>query len=98
MMLCALSAWYAGYSQIVIVGTEASAMKQELARHHLPFAIVIPVAPGHDQATVSRMLPFTASMTSRGAAAAAYVCRDFTCRQPVITADELVRQLEPVSA
>jgi uncharacterized protein YyaL (SSP411 family) len=98
MMLCALSAWYAGYSQIVIVGTEASAMKQELARHHLPFAIVIPVAPGHDQETVSRMLPFTASMTSRGAAAAAYVCRDFTCRQPVITADELVRQLEPVSA
>jgi uncharacterized protein YyaL (SSP411 family) len=98
MMMCVLSAWHAGYSQVVIVGSEAAALKQELARRHLPFAIVVPIAPGHEQQTVGQLLPFTAAMTTRGAGAAAYVCREFTCREPVTTADALAGQLEPVSA
>ncbi len=97
MMMCALSAWHAGYSQVVIVGAEASLLKQELARHYLPFAIVIPFLPGEDQDAVARLLPFTASMTTRGAAAAAYVCRDFACQQPVTTAGDFARQLSPAS-
>ena len=98
MMMCVLSAWHAGYSQVVVVGSDGLPLKQQLARMHLPFAIVIPVVPGPEQETLARLLPFTASMTTRGAAAAAYVCRDFTCREPVTSAEELVRQLEPVSA
>jgi uncharacterized protein YyaL (SSP411 family) len=97
MMMCALSAWHAGYSQVVIVGPQASPLKQELARHHLPFAIVIPITPGDDQNAVARLLPFTSSMTTHGAPAAAYVCRDFTCQQPVTTAADLARQLSPTS-
>ncbi len=93
MMMCVLSGWHAGYSQVVIVGSDVSALKQELARHHLPFALVIPVEPGAHQDAVARLLPFTAAMTTRGAAAAAYVCRDFTCQQPVTDAEALARQL-----
>ena len=94
MMLCALSAWHAGHSQIVIAGdaVAADALKDEVARHYLPFGIVIPVAGGAAHDAVSRLLPFTASMTGRGRAAA-YVCRDFTCRQPVTTPEDLAREL-----
>jgi uncharacterized protein YyaL (SSP411 family) len=94
MMLCALSAWHAGLSQIVIAGDAevAHALNVEVARHYLPFGIVIPIAGGADD-TLSRLLPFTASMTRRGGAAA-YVCRDFTCRQPVTTPADLAQELE----
>jgi uncharacterized protein YyaL (SSP411 family) len=64
----------------------------ELARHYLPFAIVIPVSATESRDELSKLLPFTAAMTA-GAGAAAYVCRDFTCRQPVGTASELRREL-----
>jgi uncharacterized protein YyaL (SSP411 family) len=65
MMLCSLSAWHAGLSQIVIAGSpDASrALTEELSRHYLPFAIVIPLTPGPAQDAVGRVLPFTAAMT-----------------------------------
>jgi uncharacterized protein YyaL (SSP411 family) len=96
MMLCALSAWHAGPSQIVIAGEAeaARALKEETAAHYMPFAVVIPVAPDASHERLSRLLPFTASMTSRGSAAA-YVCRDFTCRQPVTTREALAMELTP---
>jgi uncharacterized protein YyaL (SSP411 family) len=93
MMLCALSAWHAGHSQIVIAGDSGAArsLETELARHYLPFAIVIPVSATARE-NLSRLLPFTAAMTAREGAAA-YVCRDFTCRQPVTTAEDLAKEL-----
>ena len=89
MMLCALSAWHAGHSQIVIAGDGGAArsLETELARHYLPFAIVIPISATARE-NLSRLLPFTAAMTAREGATA-YVCRDFTCRQPVTTAEDL---------
>ncbi|MEP6919083.1 MAG: hypothetical protein ABJC89_25810, partial [Acidobacteriota bacterium] len=95
MMLCALSGWHAGYSQIVIAGAGVNAeeLRAEVARHYLPFAIVIPVAPGPRQAELGRLLPFTAAMSGGTGPAAAYVCRDFTCRQPVSTIEDLAREL-----
>jgi uncharacterized protein len=92
MMMCVLSAWNAGLSQVVVVGRDHSVLTKELARRHLPFAIVIPIAPGGEQDALARLLPFTASMTATGAAAA-YICRDFTCRQPVTTPEDLAREL-----
>jgi hypothetical protein len=97
MMMGVLSAWHAGYSQIAIAGSEPSVLKRELARHHLPFALVIPIVPGADQEAIGRLLPFTAGMTARGAAAAAYVCRNFTCAQPVSSPDDLARQIAPAT-
>jgi uncharacterized protein YyaL (SSP411 family) len=97
MMLCALSGWHAGYSQIVVVGPSASndtkALLGETARHYLPFAVVIPVAPGESQAAVGVLLPFVAGMSARDGGAAAFVCRDFACRQPVGSVESLQREL-----
>jgi uncharacterized protein YyaL (SSP411 family) len=95
MMLCALSAWHAGHSQVVIAGDDSRAVRaleEETARHYLPFSIIIPVGPDVSRQALSKRLPFTASMTAP-AGAAAYVCRDFTCRQPVTTPSDLAREL-----
>jgi uncharacterized protein YyaL (SSP411 family) len=94
MMLSALSVWHAGMSQVVIVGTpqRARPFLEEVARHYVPFAIVIPIAREDGSNGIGGLLPFAAAMTDRGSAAA-YVCRDFTCRQPVTTVQDLAREL-----
>jgi uncharacterized protein len=84
MMLCALSAWHAGLSQVVVTGDRGDgatvALEGELASRYLPFAIHVPLTPATHQAVASRV-EFVRAMS--GSAAAVYVCRDFTCRQPV---------------
>ncbi len=101
MMLCALSAWHAGCSQVVVVGgrhsEDARALVAETARHYLPFGLVIPVSPGEGQAAVGRVLPWLGAMSPREGTAAAYVCRDFACRQPVSTPEALRTELEAAS-
>jgi hypothetical protein len=96
MMLSALSAWHAGLSQIVIVGPRrvqtTQALNSAVSKHYLPFAIQVPVEPGDKQAALAERLPFVGSMTA-GPGAAAYVCRDFTCRQPVFDPDALADEL-----
>jgi uncharacterized protein YyaL (SSP411 family) len=97
MMLCALSAWHARPSQVVVAGDPAAdatrALRAELARHYLPFAIVIPVHPGSAQTELAPLVPALAAMGTLDGRATAYVCRDFTCRQPVTTAGDLAREL-----
>jgi uncharacterized protein len=95
MMLCALAAWHAGSSQIAIVGDDDAArpLQMELAHHYLPFALSVPVSTTAARENLSRLLPFTAAMTADDGAAA-YVCRNFTCRQPVTTAQDLARKIQ----
>jgi uncharacterized protein YyaL (SSP411 family) len=97
MMLCVLSGWHAGYSQVVIAGdpeaNETAALRVETASHYLPFGIVLPLAPGEAQDAAAVLLPFTAAMSPQGGRAAAFVCRDFVCRQPVTSAADLRREL-----
>ncbi len=99
MMLCALSAWHAGFDQIVLVGDpdapKTRALKSALAARYLPFGIVVPVAPGAPQQALAERLPFIGAMTT-GAGAAAYVCRDFACRQPVSDPEDLAQELAAV--
>ena len=42
-------------------------------------------------------LPFVAAMEPVNGATAAYVCRNFTCRQPVTTADALLQELRTIA-
>jgi uncharacterized protein YyaL (SSP411 family) len=97
MMLCGLSAWHAGLSQIVIAGApdapDTQALRHELARHYLPFAIIIPLQPGPRQHALADRLPFVAAMSPRDGQATAYVCREFACRQPVASAEDLATEL-----
>ena len=95
MMLAALSTFHAGSSQVVIVGDEETArpLLAELARHYLPFAVTIPVRPGAHQEAAAKMLPFVAGMRAAPGAATAFVCRNFTCREPAATSEALAGQL-----
>jgi hypothetical protein len=96
MLLCALSAWHAGHSQIVVVADSREAQREllgELARIYQPFAIVIPVTTGAPQEALAGRLPFIAAMTPHDGRAAAYVCRNFACRQPVTSLEALRAEL-----
>ncbi|HVL66997.1 MAG TPA: thioredoxin domain-containing protein [Vicinamibacterales bacterium] len=96
MMLCALSQWHAPAMQIVVVGGPAAApvreLEREIASHYLPFAVHVPVDPDGNQAALERLLPFVDGMKPHGGGAV-YVCRDFTCRQPVSSPDALRAEL-----
>jgi len=96
MMLAALSAWHAGATQIVIVGSHEAAapLRAEAARRYLPFALNVPVTPGERQEAIGTLLPFVRAMRTADGKATAYVCRDFACREPVTAAAALAAQLE----
>jgi uncharacterized protein YyaL (SSP411 family) len=94
MMGAALSAHLAGLRQVVIVGEGPArdALVRATRERYMPFAIVL--APRSDQlAALGHRLPFMSAMKPVDGAAAAYVCRDFTCQAPVTRADALSRLL-----
>jgi hypothetical protein len=97
MMMAALSTYHAKVAQIVVVGPRGDAVTKalmhELAAKYNPFAVVVPVEPGHRQAELARMLPFIGAMEMRAGRATAYVCRDFTCADPVTDAAGLAERL-----
>ncbi|HVJ28138.1 MAG TPA: hypothetical protein VM493_11385, partial [Vicinamibacterales bacterium] len=96
MMLCALSQWHAPSMQIVVVGGQTAGtvreLEREIATHYLPFAVHLPVDPDRNQAALSARLPFLDGMQAHGGGAV-YVCRDFTCKQPVSSIDALRNEL-----
>ena len=91
MMAAALSTYVAGPQQIVIVGHSAgdnSALEAAVAARYSPFSVTLSLTSEQQQALAST-LPFLGTMHPIGGKAAAYVCANFTCRQPVTTADAL---------
>ena len=94
MMSAALSGYVAGLGQIVLVGPAddpaVGRMLDVIAERYLPFTIVLPVDP-RDATGVPA---FAAAFSSKGQTATAYVCRDFTCLEPVTTPDALAAQLD----
>jgi uncharacterized protein YyaL (SSP411 family) len=96
-MLAGLCAWHAGIGQVVVAGSasraETQALQEELSKHFLPFSVVVPVEPGASQEALSAVLPLFASMVARGGQPTAFVCRDFTCREPVNSPAALAEQL-----
>jgi hypothetical protein len=98
LMLAGLATWHATTSQVVVLGAregrDTATMQAEIARHYLPFAIVIPVEPGERQARLASLMPFIAPMRMQDGKATAFVCRNFACRAPVSTPEALASQLE----
>jgi uncharacterized protein YyaL (SSP411 family) len=93
MMAAALSSHLAGVQQIVVVdGEGGDALDRFLAMRYLPFAIQLRLTP-ETQRALGGSLPFLAAMRPLAGITAAYVCRDFTCRQPVTTVDALEQEL-----
>jgi uncharacterized protein YyaL (SSP411 family) len=95
-MLANVAQWHGPASQIVIVSDSAEAaapLAGVVARHYLPWAVQIPVAPGDRQRALAGALPWLGAMTTQPGHATAYVCRDFACQQPTSDPDQLERQL-----
>lgn len=96
-MLANLATYHAGLRQIVIVGRpddEATlALHAVVAQRYLPFSIVVPVAPGHEQARLAHLLPFLEPLVMRDQRPTAYVCEGFACQAPTTDPEELARQL-----
>jgi len=93
MMAAALSAYTAGLKQIVIVeGAGDDALDRAVAVTFLPFSIQLRVT-SEAQRALAGSLPFLDAMRPVDGVTAAYVCRDFTCRQPVTTVDALNQEL-----
>jgi len=100
MMLAGLSTWHAAAMQVVVLGDDqdAAPLRAEVARHYLPFALImpVPVTPGDAQRALAATVPFVGPMQQKGGRATAFVCRDFACREPVTTAEALAAQLQAV--
>jgi uncharacterized protein YyaL (SSP411 family) len=101
MMGAALSMRVAGVQQIVLAEAPApspasrppdDALDRAIATRYLPFAIQLRVTPDERKA-LAGSLPFIAAMEPQDGTAAAYICRDFTCRQPVTTVEALEEEL-----
>jgi len=94
MMGAALAVRLAGVQQIVVVEgeQESDALERKIAKSYLPFAIQLRVTP-ETQRALAASLPFIEAMRPIDGATAVYVCRDFTCRQPVTTVDALQQEL-----
>jgi len=95
MMACALSTWTAGVQQIVLAESRAGgagALERIVAARYLPFAITLTLDDARRQALADR-LPLIAAMGPLDGAAAAYVCRNFSCRAPATTAEALTAAL-----
>ena len=96
-MLCALGAWHAGLTQIVVAEAQddasTSALLDVLATTYRPFAITVRRRREIGADRWREYLPFVAAMQPMNGRATAYVCRDFTCREPVTTPDALRAQL-----
>ena len=84
LMLAGLSAWHAGLGQVVVVGDPTDAatrlLSAELAKHYLPFVVVIPLVPGAAAEALARMIPLVGPWPPGDPAA--FVCQDFVCREP----------------
>ncbi len=96
-MLANLATYHAGVRQIVVVGPpddeHTRALQAVVARHYLPFSVVVPVTPGHEQARLAHLLPFLERLTMRDGRATAYVCEGFTCQAPTSDPETFARQL-----
>jgi len=89
MMAAALSAWHAGLEQVVIAGDAGGdALERAVLVKYHPFAIVLRV-PAAAQPALAAALPWVAAMTGVNGQAAAYVCRQFVCQQPVTSPEAL---------
>jgi hypothetical protein len=78
---------------VVIAGRRGSpdfeALAREVHRRFLPGLSVLAVDDGEDRTWLAGRAPWLRDMRPVGGRAAAHVCRDFTCRLPIVEPQEL---------
>jgi uncharacterized protein YyaL (SSP411 family) len=99
-MVANVALWHAPKMEIVLAGAPETpstrALAGAIAGQFLPWAVVVPVAPGAGQEALAKTLPWVAAMRA-GDGAAAYVCEDFACQAPTSDPVALVQQLQTKS-
>ncbi len=101
MMLAALSAWHAGLSEVVIVGSRGDGATSELLREvsqtYQPFVVLVAVDAKADASRrLLDLLPWVGGQTMREGKPTAYVCRNFVCEQPTTDPKAFGEQLRGV--
>jgi uncharacterized protein YyaL (SSP411 family) len=90
-MLAGIEAWHDGFVEIAIIGPEHSPATRELwravYRGYLPNKVVVRSEQPDPR------LPLLANRAMIGGRPTAYVCRNYSCRQPMTSAEELADQL-----
>ena len=99
-LLASIGAFHEGFLEIVLVGPikhpSTKALLGALYSRYLPNKIVARVDPSDSDAF--RKIPMLQGRTLIDGKPAAYVCRNFICREPVTEPTELAQQLWPQSA
>jgi len=90
-MLLALDYRLGPTQEIVIAGPadDATPLIAEVRRRFLPNATVLFREPGPQGDAVAEMVPFVRDLVPLDGRATAYVCENYACRQPVVTAGDL---------
>jgi uncharacterized protein YyaL (SSP411 family) len=99
MMSAAFSTYVSGLEQIVIVGKgeAADALVREARSEYRPFALILALTPD-TQIELASIAPFLAGMHQIDDRPAVYICRDFSCRAPVMTPEALRAELQRTRA
>jgi uncharacterized protein YyaL (SSP411 family) len=78
--------------EVVIVGTQGEALTEEIlsvVRNSSLQQTVVIFKPQDDSAEITRLAPFIDQMQVVNGHATAYVCQNFTCREPLNDVTEL---------
>ncbi len=97
-LLAALDYRLGPSQEIVIAGvaTEAQPLIDEVRRHFLPHASLLLRATDAGAETLAEVVPFVENLVSVDGHAAAYVCENYACHQPVTTEGDLRRILDEI--
>jgi uncharacterized protein YyaL (SSP411 family) len=83
--------------EVVLAGNagaeDTEALLRTVRESYLPQAAVLVVPPGEEGASIRRLAPYTEAHEPIDGKAAAYVCRDFTCKLPTTDPAELAELL-----
>jgi uncharacterized protein YyaL (SSP411 family) len=100
MMLAALDISVGPSFEIVIAGDpeaeDTQAMLDAFRKLHIPQAVILLRPPGEAPA-ITKLAPFTAAQLPIDGKATAYVCRNFTCKQPTTDIDVALGYLNPAN-
>jgi hypothetical protein len=96
-LLAAIDLAVDGVQEVAVVGdprrTDTESLLGALRGRYLPRTVVAYRAPGASGESAADVVPLLAHRDTVDGAAAAYVCRRFTCRRPVTGSEELLAEL-----
>ncbi|HEV2708069.1 MAG TPA: thioredoxin domain-containing protein [Pyrinomonadaceae bacterium] len=98
--LGALDFYLSSPKEIVLVGAsdvaETDTLARETWRRYIPNKVVVRGTAGDERA--AQLIPLLRERPAQGGVPTAYVCENYSCRQPVTTVEELASQLDEQAA